>query len=130
MSKGSRAKRSSENVDFWSLSVTTERCDLLSRLPIDDDDVFMVFEDVYRGRSVLPPHDVPNKPTLVRWDYTRPLSVDNVVPMDQADADKHVQRCHDLKEEPEDVWGQEVKVVYDRRKQEILKDKQWFMEMS
>jgi tRNA threonylcarbamoyladenosine dehydratase len=109
---------------------TTERCGLLSRLPIDDDDVFMVFEDVYRGRSILPPHDVPNKPMLVRWDYTRPLSVDNVVPMDQSAADDHVRRCHDLKGKPEDVWGLEVKAVYERRKQEILRDKQWFMEMS
>ena len=103
---------------------------LCSRLPIDDDDVFMIFEDVYRGRSILPPHDVPNKPVLVRWNYTRPLSVDNVVPMDQPDADKHLRRCHDLKEKPEDVWGQQVKTVYERRTQEILKDKQWFMEMS
>ena len=90
----------------------------------------MIFEDVYRGRSILPPHNVPNKPTLVRWDYTRPLLVDNVVPMDQLDADKHIRRCHDLKETPVVVWGQEVKAVYERRTQEILKDKQWFMEVS
>ena len=130
--RGSWAIRSSECTVclFWDLFVTTKRCQLLSRLPIDDDDVFMIFEDVYRGRSILPPHDVPNKPMLVRWDYTRPLSVDNVVPMDQPDADKHTRRCHDLKEKPEDVWGQEVKSVYERRTQEILKDKQWFMEMS
>ncbi|KAF9651235.1 hypothetical protein BDM02DRAFT_3139558 [Thelephora ganbajun] len=102
----------------------------INRLPIDDNDIFMIFEDVYRGRSILPPHDVPNKPALVRWDYTRPLSADNIVPMDQPDADKHIRRCHDLKERPEDVWGQEVRAVYERRMQEILKDKQWFMEMS
>jgi hypothetical protein len=90
----------------------------------------MIFEDVYRGRSILPPHDVPNKPVLVRWDYTRPLSVDNVVPMDQSDADRHIRHCHDLREKPEDVWGQEVKAVYERRTQEILKDRQWIMGMS
>ena len=112
------------------MSIAAERCNPSSRLPIDDDDVFMIFEDVYRGRSILPPHDVPNKPMLVRWDFTRPLSVDNVVPMDQSDGDKHIRRCHELKERPEAVWGQEVKAVYERRTQEILKDKRWFMEMS
>ena len=90
----------------------------------------MVFEDIYRGRSILLPHDIPNKPMLVRWDYTQPLSVYNVVPMDQPDADKHVRHCHDLKEKPEDVWGQEVKAVFEKRKREILKDRWWFMEMS
>ena len=91
--------------------------------------VFMIFEYVYRGGSILPPHNVPNKPTLVRWDCTRPLSVDTVVQMDQLDAEKHIQRCHDLKEKPEAVWARS-EGGFERRTQEILKDKRWFMEIS
>jgi hypothetical protein len=52
------------------------------RIPLDEDDVALLFEDVHRGRSVVPPRAVPVKPTLVRWDPARPLGVENVVVMD------------------------------------------------
>ena len=89
----------------------------------------MIFEDLCRGRSILSPHNAPNGPTLVRWDYMRPPSADNVIPMNQPYADKHIRRCHDLKEKPGAVWGREAMAVYERTR-EILKDKKWFMEMS
>ena len=97
---------------------------------LNDDDVFMILEDVCKGHSILSPHNAPNGPTLVRRDYTRPPSADNVILMNRPYADKHIRRCHDLKEKPGAVWEREVKAVYERRAQEILKDKQWFMGMS
>ena len=47
----------------------------------------------------------------VRRDCTRPLSADDVVPVDRPDADGHIRHCQDLKEGPESVWGQGVKVA-------------------
>lgn len=38
-----------------------------------------IFEDLHRGRSIVPPHDVLSKPALTRWDVTRPLTVENCV---------------------------------------------------
>ncbi|EDR10387.1 uncharacterized protein LACBIDRAFT_152374, partial [Laccaria bicolor S238N-H82] len=61
----------------------------LNKLPIDEDDVALIFEDLHRGRSVIPPHNVPSRPTLVRWDPLLPLTVDNCVVMEFADAEKH-----------------------------------------
>ncbi|KAJ7303607.1 hypothetical protein DFH08DRAFT_986188 [Mycena albidolilacea] len=52
----------------------------------DEDDVTLLFEDVHRRRNVVPPHAVPVKPTLVRWDSARPLGVENVVVMNVGEA--------------------------------------------
>ncbi|KAJ7818675.1 hypothetical protein B0H14DRAFT_3473602 [Mycena olivaceomarginata] len=54
--------------------------------PLDEDDVALLFEDVHRGRSVVPPPAVPVKPTLVRWDSARALGVENVVVMNAGEA--------------------------------------------
>ncbi|KAJ7787181.1 hypothetical protein B0H14DRAFT_3581006 [Mycena olivaceomarginata] len=59
---------------------------LVGRPPLDEDDVALLFEDVHRGRSVVPPPAVPVKPTLVRWDSARALGVENVVVMNAGEA--------------------------------------------
>ena len=46
-----------------------------SKLPLDDDDCGMLFDDIHRGRSVRPPHGVPERPALVRWDPAAPLAL-------------------------------------------------------
>ncbi|KIY49835.1 hypothetical protein FISHEDRAFT_65206 [Fistulina hepatica ATCC 64428] len=63
----------------------------LNRLPLDEDDVSFIFEDLHLGRSIIPPHEVPARPALVRWDASRPLSLENCVVMDHKEAEKHVQ---------------------------------------
>ncbi|KAJ7788385.1 hypothetical protein B0H14DRAFT_3504309, partial [Mycena olivaceomarginata] len=40
---------------------------------LDEDGVTLLFEDIHLGRSVILPHAVPVKPTLVKWDAARPL---------------------------------------------------------
>jgi hypothetical protein len=52
----------------------------------DEDDVTLLFEDVHRRRNVVPPHAVPVKPTLVRWDSARPLGVENAVVTNSGEA--------------------------------------------
>ncbi|KAJ7059338.1 hypothetical protein C8F01DRAFT_1301930 [Mycena amicta] len=60
---------------------------MVTRLPIDD--VALIFEDIHRGRSVRPPHPVPVRPTLVRWNLSEGLTLGNVVVMEQKEATKH-----------------------------------------
>ncbi|KAJ7874929.1 hypothetical protein B0H14DRAFT_3550890 [Mycena olivaceomarginata] len=60
-----------------------------SRLPLDEDDVALLFEDVNRGRNAVPPHAVPVKPIVVRWDPARALGVENVVVIEAGEAGVH-----------------------------------------
>lgn len=96
-----------------------------SRLPIDEDDVELIFEDVHRGRSAIPPHVVPSRPTLVRWDPKQQLTVTNCVVMDQKDAEKHLKLCFEEGKAPSDVWSKETIEVVRGRQQEIQKAVDW-----
>jgi len=100
-----------------------------SKLPIDEDDVGLIYEDLYRGRSALPPHDVPVKPTLVRWDYTKPLTLDNCIVLDFKDAEKHVKACQESGSPTAalDLWGPEVEAIVQRRSAEARKCRDWVM---
>src|SRR4051812_31190216 len=118
---GLRVLLSSEAFYFYYMFVCllTMFCVLLenSRLSIDEDDVSLVFEDLHRGRSVIPPHDIPKRPTLTRWDWNRPLTLENVVVMHAEDAKRHVAAFKDGK--GNEIWGEEVSRVVERRKVEI-----------
>jgi len=104
-----------------------------SRLPINEDDVALIFEDLHRGRSVVPPHDVPTRPTLVRWDPTRPLSLENCVVFELNEADKHVRECWESDGRPKEnvrpqkVWGDEVGTIVERRMEEARRLRAWIM---
>ena len=100
-----------------------------SRLPIDEDDIALIFEDIYRGRSLLPPHDVPTRPTLVRWDPARPLCLENCVVFDQPDAEKHVKACwHEDGSQatlPKELWSEDIQHLVDRRAAEARRCRDW-----
>lgn len=100
-----------------------------SRLPIDEDDVALLFEDIHRGRSVIPPHPVSTRPTLVRWDPKSPVTLENLVSMDCTEADKHVKECfgEGVKKSPEELWGKETAEVVRRRSEEVRKAQQWVL---
>ena len=104
-----------------------------SKLPIDEDDVAFIFEDLYRGRSVVPPHDVPTRPTLVRWDPSNTLSIDNCVVFELSDAEKHVKALWNpdgsmaTATTAERLWGRGVKSVVDRRAAEARRVRDWVM---
>ncbi|KAL0571258.1 hypothetical protein V5O48_010706 [Marasmius crinis-equi] len=100
----------------------------LNRLPIDEDDVAFIFEDLYRGRSAIPPHEVPTKPALVRWDLGKPVELANIVVMEEKDAVKHVKECQPGAEQivlPVDVWGQEVQDIVEKKKAEVERYLEW-----
>lgn len=112
-----------------------------SKLPINEDDVALIFEDIHRGRSVIPPHAVPSRPVLVRWDSTLPLSAENCVVMEHGDAEKHTREClginaaadvvdavtNGVRQKPDDFWGKEVAMVVDKRAKEVAKYQEWVM---
>ncbi|KAI0827464.1 hypothetical protein BC628DRAFT_1418556 [Trametes gibbosa] len=99
----------------------------INKLPLDDDDLGLVFDDLYRGRTALPPHPVPERPALVRWDPSIPLSLTNCVAFEFADAEKHLKECLLEKNRPEDVWGEDVVEVVRRRTEEARKVVEWVM---
>ncbi|ESK94816.1 ubiquitin-protein ligase molybdopterin-converting factor [Moniliophthora roreri MCA 2997] len=101
--------------------------EMMNRLPIDEDDVSFVFEDLYRGRPVLPPHEVPTKPALVRWNLEKPLELANIVVMEEKDAVKHIKQCKTETGyvQPGQVWGQEVEAIVVKRRTEVEKYLQW-----
>jgi len=104
---------------------------LCSKLPIDEDDVALIFEDLHLGRSVVPPHVVPARPTLLRWDPAKPLTLENCVVFEFAEAEKHVKEClvprsvEAQRKTPRDVWGDEVQAVVGRHAAEVAKYREW-----
>ncbi|TRM64733.1 hypothetical protein BD626DRAFT_399686 [Schizophyllum amplum] len=99
----------------------------INRLPIDEEDVSFILEDLHRGgRSIIPPHDAPSKPTLVRWDPAKPISLENCAVMDQKDADKHTAQCllREATQLPEELWGAEAKRIFEGRAAEIVRYRQ------
>ena len=100
---------------------------MFSKLPLDDDDAGMLFDDIHRGRSVRPLHPVPERPALVRWDPDAPLSLENCVAFEFADAERHLKECLLERKRPEDVWGADVVDVVRRRQEEARKVVQWVM---
>ena len=87
-------------------------------MPFDEDDIELVFEDVHRGRSVVPPHPVLTNPKLSRWEMSEPLSLVNCVVFDGPELKKHVEGF-EKGLRPDDVWGSEVSQVVKRRKAEL-----------
>jgi hypothetical protein len=111
-----------------------------SKLEIDEDDVAMIFEDLHRGRSVIPPHAVPSRPVLVRWDPKIPLTAENCIVMEHNDAEKHAMEClgiglssnadkgtSGIVRRPADFWGKGVAMVVERRMKEVAEYREWIM---
>ncbi|KAF8816354.1 hypothetical protein BYT27DRAFT_6451296 [Phlegmacium glaucopus] len=83
----------------------------INRLPIDKDGIALMLEDIYKGCSLLPPHEVPTRPTLVRWDPARPLCLKkSCVVFDQPDVEKHVKTCWNGSSATtqKELWGSAV----------------------
>ncbi|KZS88622.1 ubiquitin-protein ligase molybdopterin-converting factor [Sistotremastrum niveocremeum HHB9708] len=90
----------------------------INRMPIDEDDVSFLFEDVHRGRSVIPPHAIPQRPTLVKWDQAGDLTLENIVVMEIPESERHVK-------EGAQVWGEEVKAIVKSHRKEIKEWRTW-----
>ncbi|XP_006455184.1 hypothetical protein AGABI2DRAFT_121122 [Agaricus bisporus var. bisporus H97] len=104
--------------------------EVINRLPIDEDDVGLIFEDLYRGRSAVPPHDVPQRPTLIRWDFRKPITIDNCVVFEFKDAEKHAKACWSPAGDhvdPGSIWEEAVQETVRRKGEEARKVMEWVM---
>ncbi|EJD39227.1 hypothetical protein AURDEDRAFT_116185 [Auricularia subglabra TFB-10046 SS5] len=95
------------------------------RLPITEDDVGFVLDDLHRGRSVVAPHHaVPARPAVVRWDPRAPPGLRNAVLMEKDEAARHVREvledpALDVRERLVQVWGRETVALVERRWKEV-----------
>ncbi|KAI6145194.1 hypothetical protein BKA82DRAFT_4170846 [Pisolithus tinctorius] len=97
----------------------------VNKLPIDEDDAFLIFEDLHLGRSVVPPHAVPSRPQLIRWDARKGLMLENCVVFDFSEAERHTQECLSVGRDPREVWGEEVQAIVDRNAARIARYREW-----
>jgi hypothetical protein len=51
------------------------------RIPLTDEEVGYIFEELHRSKSCFPPYPSLSRPTLIRWNFDEPLSVVNCVVM-------------------------------------------------
>ena len=77
----------------------------------------------------MPPHAVPARPALVRWDPAQPVGLENLVVMEDKDAERHVAACFGAgaTSQPAALWGDETAAVVARRAEEIRRDREWIM---
>lgn len=65
----------------------------------------------------------------MRWDLTKPLTLENCVVFEFAEAEKHAQEClsigSHLEREAKEVWGNEVQTIVDRKAAEVAYYRQW-----
>lgn len=72
---------------------------------------------------------MPTRPALVRWDPAAPVTLENLVVMDDKEAERHVRACFAPADSrrPEEVWGADVADVVARRAEEVRRDREWIM---
>ncbi|KAB5592675.1 hypothetical protein CTheo_3875 [Ceratobasidium theobromae] len=98
----------------------------VSKLPISEQDVAYIFEDLHRGRSTIPPHPVLARPQLSRWNVQEPLTTYNCVVLSQQEA-QVLQDNGGVGDEivKKGIWPAETSLVVRRRQQEATRVSQW-----
>ncbi|WFC99820.1 hypothetical protein MYAM1_002566 [Malassezia yamatoensis] len=94
------------------------------RIPFSVNDCAYLFEEMFRGRTVVPPYESLATGQLMRWDPSKPLDYDNVVLFSRKQArDQEIV----LKEhrDPEQFWGPKVAAMVRRRQAEEKRMSHW-----
>ncbi|OAV93299.1 hypothetical protein PTTG_11767 [Puccinia triticina 1-1 BBBD Race 1] len=95
-------------------------------IPFSDEDIGYIFEDLFRGRSVVHPTlKVSSHPCMVRWTMNEELHWTNCVVMDRAEADAHQQKVLVDRQDPMVVWGPETVNLVQARFSEELQMRKW-----
>ncbi|WFD37015.1 hypothetical protein MCUN1_003907 [Malassezia cuniculi] len=95
------------------------------RIPFSVNDCAYIFEEVFRGRTVVPPCDSLSNGQIMRWDASRPLDYDNVVLLDRRQARIHESRVLKDGEDPAAVWGAAVADIVAKRMAEERRMSRW-----
>ncbi|KAJ1018655.1 hypothetical protein NDA13_006345 [Ustilago tritici] len=84
-------------------------------IPFSVNDIAYLFEEVFRGRSIVPPFDSLSGAQLERWDSTLPLSFQNVALFSRAQAKMHEAEVLKKGRSPFEVWGPDAANMMKRR---------------
>lgn len=84
-------------------------------IPFSVNDIAYLFEEVFRGRSVVPPFDSLSGAQLERWDSTLPLSFQNIALFSRAQAKVHEAEVLKKGRSPVEVWGADAANMMKRR---------------
>lgn len=84
-------------------------------IPFSVNDIAYLFEEVFRGRSIVPPFDSLSGAQLERWDSTLPLSFQNVALFSRAQAKVHEAEVLKKGRSPVEVWGADAANMVRRR---------------
>ncbi|KAN0064299.1 hypothetical protein ACQY0O_002490 [Thecaphora frezii] len=84
-------------------------------LPFNLNDVSYLFEEVFRGRSVVPPYESLSSAQLERWDSTLPISYSNIALFSRAQAKIHEREVLQKGRSPTEVWGSETAKMVKKR---------------
>lgn len=95
------------------------------RIPFSVNDCAYVFEEVFRGRTVVPPFESLANGQLMRWDSQRPLDYDNVALFDRRQAREHEQKVLKEHAAPEQVWGERTAAMVQKRLAEERRMSRW-----
>lgn len=68
---------------FRSLTAPRNR-----KLPVSEEDLLYLFEEINRGRSVAPPFEVPTRPCVMRWKKELGLAWDNLVVFEREEGER------------------------------------------
>ncbi|CAO3662717.1 unnamed protein product [Umbelopsis vinacea] len=91
-------------------------------VPLDIRDVAYIFEEMWLGKSIL--SGATDKPALVRWDRTKPLSYTNAVCLTREEAKQHDALPQDANLAAH--YGEDIaKLVEKRFKQEKFLQEYW-----
>ncbi|KAJ9475739.1 tRNA threonylcarbamoyladenosine dehydratase 1 [Pseudozyma hubeiensis] len=84
-------------------------------IPFSINDIAYLFEEVFRGRSIVPPFESLSGAQLQRWDSTLPLSFQNVALFSRSQAKVHEAEVLKKGRSPVEVWGGDAANMVRRR---------------
>lgn len=90
-------------------------------VPVNWEDIALVFEDVNCGRTTIPGQVVVQRPQAVHWDKSLPLTADNLAILSDKDAKRHEKEVQVEGKSVEEVWGAEAVAMVNRRNEETRK---------
>jgi hypothetical protein len=95
------------------------------RIPLGVDDMGYLFEDLFQGRSAIPPFAILTRPNAVRWKRDQPLTVYNCIILSQEEADRHEKECLVEGKDLVEVWGEGTVRAVEQRLKEARKVAEW-----
>lgn len=84
-------------------------------LPFTVNDICYIFEELFHGRSVVPPFESLSTAKLLRWDPSLPLSYSNIALFSKKEGKKHEKDCLSRGVSPFEVWGEDTTNMVRRR---------------